>query len=94
MEGNVTHRDPHSREFAGTGEELIRFLVLYNDDVNTFDYVINSLVLVCGHDPVQAEQCTFITHYKGKCEIKSGEMSILAPMKAGLQERGLLVSID
>ena len=94
MEGNVTHRDPHSREFAGTGEEQVRFLVLHNDEVNTFNHVINSLIQVCGHDSVQAEQCAFITHYKGKCEIKSGEMSILAPMKEGLNERGLLVSID
>ncbi|MFO7616548.1 MAG: ATP-dependent Clp protease adaptor ClpS [Bacteroidales bacterium] len=94
MEGNVTRRDPHSREFAGTGEEQTRFLVLHNDEVNTFGYVIDSLIQVCGHDSLQAEQCTFITHYKGKCEIKSGELSILAPMKDGLKDRGLLVSID
>ncbi|MCK9324759.1 MAG: ATP-dependent Clp protease adaptor ClpS [Bacteroidales bacterium] len=94
MEGNVTQRDPYSREFASTGKEQKRFLVLHNDEVNTFEHVIQSLILICGHDSWQAEQCTLITHHKGKCEIKSGELTILAPMKEGLEERGLQVTID
>lgn len=47
-------------------------LIVYNDDVNTFDHVIESLVKVCRHDTVQAEQCTYIIHFNGKCQVKRG----------------------
>jgi len=47
-------------------------LILHNDDVHDFDFVIHSLIDVCKHDSVQAEQCTFLVHYKGKCDIKKG----------------------
>ena len=66
-----------------------RDLVLYNDDVNTFDFVIEALVEVCKHDLLQAEQCTFIVHYNGKCAVKSGSFSSLKPMREALCERGL-----
>ena len=49
-------------------------LVLYNDDVNTFDFVIESLIEVCKHTLEQAEQCTMLVHYKGKCTVKTGDM--------------------
>jgi len=65
------------------------FLILFNDEYNTFDYVIKSLVEVCGHDTVQAEQCTIITHYKGSCEVRSGNRKILNSMKSKLKARGL-----
>ncbi|MCG8573238.1 MAG: ATP-dependent Clp protease adaptor ClpS [Flavobacteriales bacterium] len=64
-------------------------LVIYNDDVNTFDHVIDSLVKVCKHELIQAEQCTWIIHYNGKCAVKEGDMSKLNPMKQALNERGL-----
>jgi ATP-dependent Clp protease adaptor protein ClpS len=64
-------------------------LVIYNDDYNTFDHVINSLIKVCKHEPVQAEQCTWIIHYNGKCAVKEGDMTILKPMREALSERGL-----
>jgi ATP-dependent Clp protease adaptor protein ClpS len=64
-------------------------LVLLNDDIHTFDYVIRALVEVCEHDPVQAEQCALITHYKGKCEVSSGEMEKLRAQRKSLAERGL-----
>lgn len=64
-------------------------LVLYNDEVNTFDHVIKSLVEVCGHDPVQAEQCAMIVHLKGSCEVKSGLPEILASMSRSLNLKGL-----
>lgn len=64
-------------------------LVLYNDEVNTFDHVIKSLVEVCGHDPVQAEQCAMIVHLKGRCEVKSGLPEILASMSRSLNLKGL-----
>ncbi len=64
-------------------------LVIYNDDVNTFEHVINSLIKVCKHDTIQAEQCTWIIHYNGKCAVKKGELNKLKPMKDALCERGL-----
>ena len=64
-------------------------LILFNDDVNSFDFIIESLVEVCGHDPVQAEQCAMIAHFKGKCSVKSGTLSELTPMNNELNERGI-----
>ncbi|NNE56269.1 MAG: ATP-dependent Clp protease adaptor ClpS, partial [Flavobacteriales bacterium] len=69
-------------------------LILFNDEVNTFDFVINSLVNVCGHDSMQAEQCTLIVHYKGKCDVKRGEFDDLEPMCTALQDRGLTAEIQ
>ncbi len=64
-------------------------LILYNDDVNTFDHVIKSLVEVCGHDPVQAEQCAMIVHFKGNCEVKMGLPEVLTAMSRSLNLKGL-----
>ncbi|MGC9374671.1 MAG: ATP-dependent Clp protease adaptor ClpS [Bacteroidales bacterium] len=69
-------------------------LILYNDDVHDFDFVINSLIDVCNHDSVQAEQCTFLVHYKGKCDVKKGKYNHLKKMHDQLQSKGLIVSID
>ncbi|MEY3398905.1 MAG: hypothetical protein RL220_1499 [Bacteroidota bacterium] len=68
-------------------------LILFNDDVNTFDHVIESLVDVCGHEWLQAEQCAIIVHYKGKCDVKSGSFDKLEPMCTALLERGLSAEI-
>jgi ATP-dependent Clp protease adaptor protein ClpS len=70
-----------------------RTLILFNDDVNTFDYVIDSLVEVCDHDVVQAEQCAYLVHYTGKCEVKNGSYDQLKPMRIELSRRGLSVAI-
>lgn len=70
-------------------EARVRELVLYNDDVNTFEHVIEALIEVCEHDLVQAEQCTYIVHYNGKCSVKNGSYLRLKPMKEGLTDRGL-----
>lgn len=64
-------------------------LILYNDEVNTFDHVIKSLVEVCGHDPVQAEQCAMIVHFKGNCEVKMGLPEVLNAMSRSLNLKGL-----
>jgi len=69
-------------------------LILHNDEIHTFDYVIESLIDICEHNTVQAEQCTFIIHYKGKCDVKKGSYEFLKPMKDGLIERGLNATID
>jgi ATP-dependent Clp protease adaptor protein ClpS len=69
-------------------------IVVYNDDFNTFDFVIESLVKVCKHDPIQAEQCTFLVHYKGKCSVKKGTFESLEPMCTALLERGITAEIE
>ncbi|WP_337040361.1 ATP-dependent Clp protease adaptor ClpS [Emticicia sp. 17c] len=68
-------------------------LVVYNDDINTFDHVINTLIDVCKHTPEQAEQCTFIIHYKGKCGVKSGDFEELAPMRNEICRRHISAEI-
>lgn len=74
--------------------EDLRFLILHNDEVNTFDYVIDTLCEVCNHNEEQAEQCALITHYKGKCDIKKGTIDELLPMRDTLVNRELSVTID
>jgi ATP-dependent Clp protease adaptor protein ClpS len=70
-------------------EESLRELVVYNDDVNTFAHVISTLIRVCRHSPEQAEQCTWIIHYRGKCAVKSGPFEELKPMKDAICEAGI-----
>ncbi|RYM33475.1 ATP-dependent Clp protease adaptor ClpS [Brumimicrobium glaciale] len=69
-------------------------LIVYNDDVNTFDYVIESLIKICKHDSVQAEQCTMLIHYKGRCDVKSGEFEKLTGMCTGLLDRGISAEVE
>ena len=86
-------------QFDGQADELIEkqdilHLVLYNDDFNTFEHVIESLIDVCHHTPEQAEQCAIIVHHKGRYEVKSGSYKRLLPMKNSLSDRELTVSIE
>ncbi len=74
-------------------ESNLNEIVLYNDDVNTFDHVITSLIFACEHTPEQAEQCSIIVHYKGKCIVKTGEFSELKPRCTMLLEAGLSAEI-
>lgn len=69
-------------------------LILFNDDYHSFDFVIESLIEVCEHDPITAEQCTMIVHYKGRCDVKSGSKDYLLPFQKGLDSRGLIVAIE
>ncbi|MFT6843859.1 MAG: ATP-dependent Clp protease adaptor protein ClpS [Flavobacteriales bacterium] len=68
-------------------------VILYNDDVNTFDHVIKCLIKYCKHEPEQAEQCSYIVHHKGKCEIKRGPIERLVSIKNVLTRKGLSVEI-
>ncbi len=68
-------------------------IVMYNDDVNTFDHVIDTLMRVCKHTAEQAEQCSLIIHYKGKCTVKTGELTELIPQCTALLEAGLSAEI-
>jgi ATP-dependent Clp protease adaptor protein ClpS len=72
----------------------LRELILYNDDVNTFDFVIKTLMEVCDHDSEQAEQCAWITHFKGKCQVKTGDYYEVKPMWDEMTFRGLTVAIE
>lgn len=76
-------------EAVGINNEI----VLYNDDVNTFDHVIETLVRVCDHTWEQAEQCAILVHYKGKCTVKTGELTKLKPQCSALLEAGLSAEI-
>ena len=71
----------------------IRDLMVYNDDFNTFEHVINTLIKVCKHDVHQAEQCTYLIHYKGKCSVKKGMFEDLKPMREGISEVGIKAAI-
>lgn len=69
-------------------------IILYNDDVNTFDHVIDSLIEYCSHSNIQAEQCAWIVHYNGKCDVKRGSYSDLEPICSALLEKGLSAVIE
>ena len=73
--------------------QLDNEIVVYNDDVNTFDYVIEALIEICGHTLEQAEQCTILVHYKGKCTVKTGSLEVLKPMHEKLISRSLTSEI-
>lgn len=92
----MTSRDTEKRtkkiKKEKTGEE--NFLILHNDDVHSFDYVIDALIEICEHGYEQAAQCTLITHYKGKCDVKKGKFDSLKPMKTALNEKELIATID
>lgn len=70
-------------------EKDLHEIVLFNDEVNTFDHVIQTLIEVCEHTPEQAEQCSLIVHYNGKCTVKTGEFDDLKPRCTRLLEAGL-----
>lgn len=76
-----------------TLERNLNEIVLYNDDVNTFDYVIDTLIHACDHTPEQAEQCSILVHYKGKCTVKTGSYDELKPRCTMLLEAGLSAEI-
>jgi ATP-dependent Clp protease adaptor protein ClpS len=77
-------------EQARSGKDLI----LYNDDIHSFDFVIETLIEVCDHEHLQAEQCAFIAHYHGKCAVKSGLFEDLKPKSDEMTRRGLTVTIE
>ena len=73
--------------------ELHNEIIIYNDDVNTFDHVIDTLIRVCKHGSEQAEQCALIIHYTGKCAVKTGPMRELIRQCTQLLEAGLSAEI-
>jgi ATP-dependent Clp protease adaptor protein ClpS len=89
-----TGLNPDFDEAVDAISDEIRHLILHNDDVHTFDYVIASLIDVCHHEVHQAEQCACIVHHKGKCDVKNGSYDVLHPMKDRLTDKGLNATID
>lgn len=77
-------------EQTGINNEII----LFNDDVNTFDHVIETLVRVCDHEWLQAEQCAILVHYKGQCSVKTGDYDELKPQCSALLDAGLSAEIQ
>jgi ATP-dependent Clp protease adaptor protein ClpS len=88
---------PYHEELAVLEEDAVDVeendLVVFNDDVNTFDHVIQVLMQVCQHEREQAEQCTLIIHYKGKCSVKKGSRSHLKPLCQAILDRGIQAAI-
>jgi ATP-dependent Clp protease adaptor protein ClpS len=89
MKERTLHREDKLKRGNDSG-----CLILYNDDINTFDHVIKSLVEVCGHDPVQAEQCALIVHFKGSCDVKIGVVAVLNVMSRSLNSKGLNSKVE
>lgn len=87
----------HFQEQVDLLEEVVdidqRDLIVYNDEVNTFDFVIETLMEVCGHTSEQAEQSTLLIHYKGKCSVKKGSFDELAPMRNDICRRGISAEV-
>ncbi len=69
-------------------------LIVWNDDVNTFDWVIKSFIEICGHSSQQAEQCSLLVHFKGKAIVKTGAKTELRPMREGLIDRGINATME
>ena len=85
-----------TKESLETLKQIIKDyeIVVFNDDVNTFDFVIDALIDVCDHEPLQAEQCTMLIHYSGKCVVKTGSYKDLEPRCTRLLELGLSAEIQ
>ena len=77
-----------------SGEILIYNLIIYNDDINSFTWIIKSLIEICKHTPEQAQQCAMITHNTGKCIVKQDSQCKLNPLLIALKERNIKCSID
>jgi ATP-dependent Clp protease adaptor protein ClpS len=69
-------------------------LIVWNDNVNTFEWVIETLIDVCGHAPEQAEQCAYLIHYQGKYAVKQGDYDTLKPMRDAITDRGINATIE
>jgi len=91
---NMSHKE-HIQEDVVIEEQVSKEheIIVYNDDVNTFDHVIDTLIQACDHDPIQAEQCTILIHYKGKCAVKSGDYKDLKPRCSKILDEGINAEI-
>jgi ATP-dependent Clp protease adaptor protein ClpS len=86
--------DNQSETDVLTKNEETCSLIVWNDEVNTFEWVIETLVEVCGHSPEQAEQCSYFIHYKGKYAVKQGSYDDLKPQCDAITERGIGATVE
>ena len=89
----ITQREIQEEVDVLEQEVTLNEIVLFNDHVNTFHHVIDSLIDICDHTPEQAEQCAMLVHYKGKCTVKTGEYNDLKPRCLSLLSKGLSAEI-
>lgn len=82
------------KESLDTMEDNQNHLVVFNDNVNTFEHVIDTFVTILSHTPEQAEQCAMIIHTKGKCKVKAGDYDLLEPMCTAILDRGISAQIQ
>ncbi len=86
----MSHQEQGEVELLDAIESIdVKDLVVFNDDFNTFEHVIQTLIKVCKHSTEQAEQCTWLIHYKGKCAVKTGTFEELKPMRTAICEAGI-----
>ena len=91
----INTKEKIQEEFDVLEQEIFEHkIVLFNDNVNTFDYVIEMLIYACDHTPEQAEQCSLLVHYKGKCTVKTGPYKELKPRCTILLEAGLSAELQ
>ena len=88
------HRQTEQEESSHVLEQGQHQLIVWNDEVNTFDWVIESLVDICDHSFEQAEQCALIIHHKGKYSVSKGDFKSLKPKAEALIDRGIQATID
>ena len=91
-----TQTEIKENDFAEVLEEVLEpfHLIVWNDEVNTFEWVIETLMEICNHSYEQAEQCAYIIHYKGKYAVKHGDYDELKPMCDAITERGIGATLE
>ncbi|MEQ8360722.1 MAG: ATP-dependent Clp protease adaptor ClpS [Cytophagales bacterium] len=87
------HKEEEIELLEEVGTDLDRDLIVFNDDFNTFDHVIETLIKICRHSSEQAEQCAWIIHYNGKCSVKKGNEQKLIPMRNAICDRGISAEV-
>ena len=94
----TTQNDISTNEWEQTGiltdVEDTCSLIVWNDEVNTFEWVIETLIEVCGHNQEQAEQCSYIIHCHGKYAVKQGSYEKLKPMCDAITDRGISATVE
>jgi len=89
----ISHEYAEDHEVHTLEEETCN-LIVWNDDVNTFEWVIETLIEVCGHNAEQAEQCAYIIHYHGKYAVKNGSFEELVPQRDAIVDRGINATVE
>lgn len=94
LQATKTHTEFAEETDVLTAEAPYWHLIVWNDDVNTFEWVIETLMEVCDHSFEQAEQCSYFIHYKGKYSVKKGDYEKLKPMCDAILDRGINATLE